>query len=329
VQPVLDRNCVKCHDGSGAKEKAFDLRDRRRVPVCPNYSDLGQGARVSTSYVSLTPYVSYPKPTGYGGGVLPLKPMEYGSKASPLILLLAKGHGDVKLPNADWQALAAWIDCNAPFLSDFNKVDEVYNFGRVTPVELALIRERIEELARELGPDGGRVVAYHAAGLRTGSGQPGQDQGVVVTPSWYFGTCWPDMLRIPELRPTQKILGWNEGGIEFRVRGLDPAKRYSLCWTWWGYDNVGVEQSAQSYNESHKDKVVTLIEKAHPPVWLGKKETPIRVTMALPAEQVQEGKGSVVILLSKQAGPRCVFSEIWFVEHEAGKVVTALRPARN
>jgi hypothetical protein len=34
---------------------------------------------------------------------------------------LAKGHKKVKLSQAEWRTLCAWIDCNVPYLDDWRK----------------------------------------------------------------------------------------------------------------------------------------------------------------------------------------------------------------
>lgn len=62
-----------------------------------------------------------------GGEKLPLRPYAVGSAVSPLTEWLKGGHGKVALPLADWQALAAWIDCNAPYYGSYD--DIVYTPG--------------------------------------------------------------------------------------------------------------------------------------------------------------------------------------------------------
>ncbi len=121
VQPVLDRNCIGCHDGSKQKDKAFDLRGGRRV-TAPHAGDFDEGPQhsVSTSFLSLLPHVKYLKFTGHSGLKLPLKPYAVGSAVSPLMHMLKKGHHKVELTQADWRALAAWIDCNAPYFGSYD-----------------------------------------------------------------------------------------------------------------------------------------------------------------------------------------------------------------
>lgn len=121
VQPVLDRHCVVCHTGGDAKQP-FDLRGLKRV-VAPHAGDQDEGPQhaVSDAFLALLPYVRYVKVTGYAGEKLPLAPYAYGSAVSPLMKMLKAGHNRVKLPAADWQALAAWIDCNAPFIGGYDE----------------------------------------------------------------------------------------------------------------------------------------------------------------------------------------------------------------
>lgn len=122
VQPVLDRHCVRCHDGALGDKRAFDLRGLKRV-VAPHKGDTDEGPQhaVSDAFLALLPHVRYVAVTGYAGEKLPLAPYAYGSAVSPLMKLLKAGHNRVVLPEADWQALAAWIDCNAPYTGGYDE----------------------------------------------------------------------------------------------------------------------------------------------------------------------------------------------------------------
>lgn len=117
VQPVLDRNCISCH----SDKSKLDLRGGTTV-TAPHAGDLDEGPQhtVSTSFLGLLQHVKYVRVTGYIGQKLPLKPYEVGSAVSPLMQMLRKGHNKVKLSEADWQALAAWIDCNAPYFGSYD-----------------------------------------------------------------------------------------------------------------------------------------------------------------------------------------------------------------
>jgi len=116
VQPVLDRHCIKCHDGSEAQGKAFDLRGDTMV-TAPVWQDKDEGPQhvVSRSFLNLLAHVEYVKLGGWSLSNLPLEAYATGSYKSPLMHMLRKGHQDVELTTAEWRALAAWIDCNAPY----------------------------------------------------------------------------------------------------------------------------------------------------------------------------------------------------------------------
>ncbi len=127
VQPVLDRRCIGCHDGSDGEDKSFDLTGRHLVPAkgadnqspgppWPNVPHL-----VTTSFARLIPFVDFTKLSGYGGGNLPLAPYSVGSHRSRLVELLDRGHYDVRLTTDERRAIVAWIDCNAPYLGGWDE----------------------------------------------------------------------------------------------------------------------------------------------------------------------------------------------------------------
>ena len=122
VQPILVRHCVACHDGTKGDEKSFDLMAGADVSerFVPNlWTVTGEGYRAHYTYQSywaLLPHVKYASVHQYE-----TPPGSWGSRVSPLVKLLAKGHKDVKLSPADWRTLTAWIDCNVPYLDDYRK----------------------------------------------------------------------------------------------------------------------------------------------------------------------------------------------------------------
>jgi hypothetical protein len=117
VQPVLDRHCTRCHDGARGPEKSFDLTAPKSASLALEkwYSD--KMYQDKTSYVQLRRYVKHAPIHQYY-----TPPLAWGSRVSPLMDVLAKGHYGVTLGRDQWQALAAWIDCNAPYLDDFRKL---------------------------------------------------------------------------------------------------------------------------------------------------------------------------------------------------------------
>jgi formylglycine-generating enzyme required for sulfatase activity len=99
VQPVLDRRCAGCHDGS--------------KPGLPDFRADGGGQfrNFMPSYVALHPYVNRPGPES-DYRVRP--PMEYHAETSELMQRLRKGHHGVELDAEDWDRLITWIDLNVP-----------------------------------------------------------------------------------------------------------------------------------------------------------------------------------------------------------------------
>lgn len=100
VQPVLDRNCVACHQ----EKKAPTLA---REPVANKF------------YASYNTLVKFGF-TSYGDNYR-TRPGQFGAKASKLMELLDKGHYDVKLSAEDRHRLALWIDCCSMFYGVFEK----------------------------------------------------------------------------------------------------------------------------------------------------------------------------------------------------------------
>ena len=109
VQPILDKHCATCHDGTKGEKKSFDLTARAPKPF--------MSVPIEQSYYALRRYVRHAPIFTYF-----LPPLSFGSRVSPLMQTLGKGHHSVQLSLAEWQLLCAWIDCNAPYLGDYGAV---------------------------------------------------------------------------------------------------------------------------------------------------------------------------------------------------------------
>ena len=105
VQPVLDRNCAKCHTGG-----EVDFRSRAAPGV--NF------ARFSPAYNSLHPFV---RRAGLESDIHMLTPREFEANTSQLVQMLKKGHFGVKLSAEDWDRLITWIDLNIPYSGDWRE----------------------------------------------------------------------------------------------------------------------------------------------------------------------------------------------------------------
>ncbi len=106
IQPILNRACVSCHDGSIQRNFTGGRIDNN-VP---------RNLAFSKSYLDLHPYIHRQGPEA---GMKVLYPYEYHASVSPLIQLLKRGHHGVALTEKEWRTLYNWIDFNAPYHGAF------------------------------------------------------------------------------------------------------------------------------------------------------------------------------------------------------------------
>lgn len=110
VQPLLDKQCVRCHDGQEAKR-----------PILT-----GEPEGVFTkSYNVLVKHVSFSAWGRPEQNFEPLtQPLRFGAAGSPLTKILEqKDHADIRLSAEDKERLHTWMDANALFYGTFD-VDE-------------------------------------------------------------------------------------------------------------------------------------------------------------------------------------------------------------
>lgn len=122
IQPILNRNCITCHDGTNNlmidKRKRPDFKSLKMEELVYN-DGLPKGANggpFTISYNNLMQYVRRPGPES---DLHLLTPMEYHSSTSPLIQILEKGHHRVTLTDDEWRGIYTWIDLNVPFWGSF------------------------------------------------------------------------------------------------------------------------------------------------------------------------------------------------------------------
>ncbi|MFI3267517.1 MAG: SUMF1/EgtB/PvdO family nonheme iron enzyme [Rikenellaceae bacterium] len=111
VQPILDRACIACHDGS--KESMPNFKDTSLS--VPNFQN-GVFSYMK-SYLAFHPYVSR---QGAEADMYVMTPYEYHATNSEVIRLLSRGHHGVELTDSEWKSLYTWIDLNAPYYGRFN-----------------------------------------------------------------------------------------------------------------------------------------------------------------------------------------------------------------
>ena len=106
VQPVLDKYCAGCHDGS--------------KPKLPNFKRGEVGFKdFPKAYLELSKYV---RRTGPECNQNMLAPMEFNADTSEVMQLLKKGHKGVKLDDESMKILTAWIDLNVPCYGSWKEI---------------------------------------------------------------------------------------------------------------------------------------------------------------------------------------------------------------
>ena len=99
VQPILDRNCLRCHD--------YDRRDGGVILSGDH------GPMFSHSYYTLTVWRQLAD--GRNQPQSNYAPRTLGSGGSPLMKLLAGGHYDVKPTERERRVVQLWLDIGAPY----------------------------------------------------------------------------------------------------------------------------------------------------------------------------------------------------------------------
>jgi formylglycine-generating enzyme required for sulfatase activity len=125
IQPVLDRACVGCHDGSepGRPYLKGDSMIRWQTGIrysAPEY----QAGAFTESYYQLQRYVRRP---GLESDMKMLAPMDVHADQTELFQILNHGHHGVQLTDEEIRKLALWVDMNAPFhgrRSDINRYED-------------------------------------------------------------------------------------------------------------------------------------------------------------------------------------------------------------
>ena len=166
VQPVIDRNCVSCHDGQPRPDGATlpDLRGDVKLAdwnsVTPGNGGYAKTAgKFSVGYAALHRYVRRP---GIESDFHVLEPLEFHADTTHLAQLLKQGHHGVQLDAEEWDRLVTWIDLNTPYHGTWG--EEIASPGKQ--------RERRRELLKryanvdddpEAVPVVARVKAVHHA----------------------------------------------------------------------------------------------------------------------------------------------------------------------
>lgn len=303
VQPVLDRQCVRCHDGAGGQDHAFDLRGRVWVTNqgAFSYGNLPNlQFRFTDAYSALMPHVRIDPVDGYEGWVTPMPPLTCGSAVSPLMKLLEAGHYGVSLAAGEWLALACWIDCNAPFYGGWDEVEYVPHTATISTPEQRTARRS------QLG-----AAAYLDCGSHVSDGdrRSGPELRMETTRfSGYEREFFPGTGPAPVWHATHVF---SKRPIRFRAHGLAPVQGYRLGVSWWDYDGQGRVQAVavETFDGRQSFSVVP----AQPlPAWKDRSEPPAELTVAIPREAYSDGR--LKIIVTGTPGKETVVGEIWLVQ---------------
>lgn len=121
IQPILDKHCVRCHDGTSGPDKS--------QPVLSGESKDDGRLAWSASYANLEPYLGLHMPTVS-------RPGQIGADRSRLAAILTgPEHGRyVKLPDDELRTLYLWLDANAPFYGTYEEQDlHAQQHGQAVP----------------------------------------------------------------------------------------------------------------------------------------------------------------------------------------------------
>lgn len=140
VQPILDRNCIGCHDGRSGRP---DLRSH--LFETENKDEISRADRLcgveslcngwTHSYVDLRKYAWF---AADGDGESPGKEAapdrcEIGARASQLMQRLDCDHGNCGLSDEDRHRIALWLDCGSPFYGAYHDAAAQAGGGLVPP----------------------------------------------------------------------------------------------------------------------------------------------------------------------------------------------------
>ncbi|MCF7954192.1 MAG: hypothetical protein K9M75_00170 [Phycisphaerae bacterium] len=317
VQPILDSDCVRCHDGTVGKDKSFDLRGKNMV-TAPAVYDRDQGPQhaVSDSFLKLVEYVSYIRVGGYQGEKLPLPVNGTGSRVSKLMKILKKGHYGVELDSAKWRTFAAWIDTNAQYYGGWDEIvllksdpkkQTAKNIGvrllrKAAEADIKRHRQRIRELSRQ---NDSVIKAYINCGIDKSSGQSNKETIIQRTGKGY-SFCNPSTIKGVNCEDAEITFSENE--IVFDIDKFQKDEKYKLGLKWWDYNNAGRKQSVwvSAIDGSKRKK---LLSTTVLPAYKNKGQLPGEQFLDLPADLIN--KGGLRVCIQNEAGANAVLSEIW------------------
>jgi formylglycine-generating enzyme required for sulfatase activity len=108
VQPVLDRRCISCHNGTKGRP---DFRAAPPVHPAGRSKTYNNGTAFTPSYLALRRYV---RSHTIESDMHLLSPGEFHAETTVLIRRLKAGHHNVALTSEEWDRITTWIDLATP-----------------------------------------------------------------------------------------------------------------------------------------------------------------------------------------------------------------------
>lgn len=152
IQPILDRQCARCHTGEQAKPPNLSgelvTLDTMKRKFSRSYLALthAQGTKGDWNHPLVNWIDCMSEPS-----LLP--PYHRGAGTSQLLALLAKGHEDVRLTAEEREKLACWIDLLVPYCGDYLEANTWSAAEQEAYAKTTARRKQIEEQEQaELAP---------------------------------------------------------------------------------------------------------------------------------------------------------------------------------
>jgi hypothetical protein len=322
VQPLLNKKCVRCHDGKKSDDGSmnpFDLRGCEMLTAPRPAGDRDQGPQhcVSDSFLNLLKYVKYVQVSGNGGPATPLAAGATGSGASALMKILTetRQHRDLNLSRDEKRVFSAWIDCNAPFLGGWSNIcikptaqmiEAGALSGGVKPVRMLTAQDcsRIALRRRALASGDSTLPAYIDCGLQVAS----EDGPVKIRQLRGKGWVYKEAARLKEISECHKNITFDAKSIVFELSGVDEKKKLRVHFSWWDYNNAGRKQSVWAANALN-GKPVKLRESKLLPAWEVKQQPPEILSVDIPEPVLNDGRVYVIIKCDQAAN--AVLGEMW------------------
>ncbi|UCD52742.1 MAG: hypothetical protein JSW27_08910, partial [Phycisphaerales bacterium] len=142
VQPVFDKNCVRCHDYGTEAGATLNLAKDRTNTFNTSYNELWRKQYIEA----------------IGAGPADTQPAySWGSHPSKLVQVIRAGHEDVELTKDEFERIVTWIDINATY---YPRYDSAYpeNLAGRSPLN----NDQIKRLTELTGVPLAKLARYNS-----------------------------------------------------------------------------------------------------------------------------------------------------------------------